>query len=102
VIAVDISNRPGDRPVADTIDLLLRTFTIMGNAIADEELKDADVVIKPDISKVSATDFQSRHLAVLEGERAGQAAIPELKRKLAEREERLRRQLTSATAVPAR
>jgi NTE family protein len=102
VIAVDISNRPGDRPVADTIDLLLRTFTIMGNAIADEELKDADVVIKPDISKVSATDFQSRHLAVLEGERAAQAAIPELKRKLAEREERLRRQLTSATAVPAR
>jgi NTE family protein len=101
VIAVDISNRPGDRPVADTIDLLLRTFTIMGNAIADEELKDADVVIKPDISKVSATDFQSRHLAVLEGERAGQAAIPELKRKLAEREERLRRQLTSTSAVPA-
>jgi NTE family protein len=102
VIAVDISTRPGDRPVADSIDLLLRTFTIMGNAIADEELKDADVVIKPDISNLSATDFQSRHLAILEGERAGQAAIPELKRKIAEREERLRQALTAAAAMPAR
>jgi NTE family protein len=98
VIAVDISNRPGDRPVADSIDLLLRTFTIMGNAIADAELGDADVVIKPDISKLSATDFQGRHLAVLEGERAGLAAMPELKKKLAEREERLRQQLSSAAA----
>jgi NTE family protein len=84
--------------VADSIDLLLRTFTIMGNAIADAELGDADVVIKPDISKLSATDFQGRHLAVLEGERAGLAAMPELKKKLAEREERLRQQLTSAAA----
>ncbi len=92
VIAVDISTRPSQKPLRDTIDTLLQTFTIMGNTIADSELPQADVVIKPDISKLSATDFQSRHLAVLEGERAGMAAIPELKRKLAEREERLRAQ----------
>jgi NTE family protein len=102
VIAVDISNRPGATPVADTIDLMLRTFTIMGNTIADAELTEADVVVKPDISKLSATDFQSRHVAILEGERAGLAAIPELKKKLAEREERLRKQPIPATASPAK
>jgi NTE family protein len=102
VIAVDISNRPGERAALDTIDLMLRTFTIMGNAIADTELAGADVVIKPDISKLSATDFQSRHLAILEGERAGLAAIPELKKKIAEREERIRRQLTAGVGAPAR
>ncbi|HZP85448.1 MAG TPA: patatin-like phospholipase family protein, partial [Burkholderiales bacterium] len=60
VIAVDISTRPGDRPVRDTIDLLLRTFMIMGNAIADSELPQADVVVKPNVNQLSATDFQGR------------------------------------------
>jgi NTE family protein len=95
VIAVDISARAAQKPVRDTVDLLLQTFVIMGNAIADVELAQADVVIKPDISKLSATDFQGRHLAILEGERAGLAAIADLKRKLAEREARLRLEMTA-------
>ena len=98
VIAVDISTRASNKPLRDTIDVLLQTFTIMGNAIAATELPEADVAIKPDISRVSSTDFGSRHLAILEGERAAQAAIPELKRKLAEREERLRAELAKTGA----
>jgi len=92
VIAVDISTRPGDKPVRDSVDMLLRTFVIMGNALADIELRDADVVIKPDTSNLSVTDFESRHLAILEGERAAQAVVPEIRRKLAQREQRLRDQ----------
>lgn len=102
VIAVDISTRPNDKPVRDTIDLLLRTFAIMGNAIADAELPLADVLIKPNIVQLSGADFQSRHLAILEGERAGMAAIPELKRKIAEREQRLREQAAKAAAGDAK
>jgi NTE family protein len=104
VIAVDISARPSPTPLPGTIDVLLQTVTIMGNAIAATELAQADVVIKPDISKVSATDFAGRHLAILEGERAGLAAIPTLKAKLAEREERIRAQLATQQqpAGPAR
>jgi NTE family protein len=93
VIAVDISARPSPTPLSGTIDVLLQTVTIMGKAIAATELAQADVIIKPDMSKVSATDFASRHLAILEGERAGLAAIPALRAKLAEREERIRAQL---------
>lgn len=98
VVAVDISSRPSQKPLRDTIDVLLQTFTIMGNAIAAAELPEADVVIRPDISRLSSLDFGSRHLAILEGERAGQAAIPELRRKLAEREERLRAELATTGA----
>lgn len=98
VIAVDISTRPGDRPVRDSVDMLLRTFVIMGNALADIELRDADVVIKPDTSGLSVTDFESRHLAILEGERAAQAVVPEIRRKLAQREQKLRDQATAAGA----
>lgn len=102
VIAVDISTRPNDKPVRDTIDLLLRTFAIMSNAIADAELPLADVLVKPNIVQLSGADFQSRHLAILEGERAGMAAIPELKRKIAEREQRLREQAEKAAAGGAK
>lgn len=96
VIAVDISTRPNDKPVRDTIDLLLRTFAIMGNTIADAELKQADVVVKPNISELPGADFQGRHLAILEGERAAMVAMPDLRRRIAEREQRLREQAARA------
>jgi len=99
VIASDISAKPTLRPIEGTVDVLLQTFTIMGNALASEELAQADVVIRPDVSKLNATDFQSRHLAILEGEQAGQAAIPQLRQRLAEREARLR--ATLAVPPPA-
>ena len=98
VIAVDISARPSKAPLVGTIDVLLQTFAIMGNAIAAGELPEADVAIRPDISKLSSTDFGGRHLAILEGERAAQAVMPELKRKLAEREQRLRAELANTGA----
>ena len=106
VIASDISAKPSLKPVEGTLDILLQTFTIMGNTIASEELSGADVIIKPDISKLSSTDFQSRHLAVLEGEQAGQAAIAQFRQKLAEREARLRaaalaQQFPAATPGPS-
>jgi len=90
LIASDISARPALARIQDTIDVLLQTFAIMGNAIANAERQDADVVIKPDISRLNSTDFESRHLAILEGERAGLAAMPMLRQKIAEREARLR------------
>jgi NTE family protein len=96
VIAVDIASKPSLKPVQGTLDVLLQTFTIMGATIAASELQQADVVIKPDISKLSSTDFQSRHLAILEGERATQPIIPEIRRKLAEREDKLRAMLSAA------
>jgi len=90
VIASDISAKPSLNPVAGTLDILLQTFTIMGNTIANEELSGADIVIKPDVARLNSTDFQSRHLAILEGEQAAQAAISQLRQKLADREARLR------------
>jgi NTE family protein len=79
VIAVDISARPGSQPVKGTLDILLQTFTIMGQNLARYELKEADVVIRPQVSSVGATDFQARHDAILEGERAAQAALPQIR-----------------------
>jgi NTE family protein len=99
VIASDISAKPSAKRVEGTLDVLLQTFAIMGNAIASQELTEADVVIKPDIAKLNSTDFQSRHLAILEGERAAQAVIPLLRQKLADRDARLRAGLSRPAVV---
>jgi NTE family protein len=99
VIASDISAKAALGRIDGTLGIMLQTFTIMGNVIASQELTEADVVIKPDITKLNSTDFQSRHLAILEGERAGQAAIPQLRHKLAEREARLRAGVTKPAEI---
>ena len=83
VIAVDISDQPRYGSTKSTIDVLLQTFSIMGQTIGRYELRDADVVIRPQTSSLKATDFQDRHMAVLEGEKAVAAALPEIKAKLA-------------------
>ncbi|MDO9467823.1 MAG: patatin-like phospholipase family protein [Thiobacillus sp.] len=83
VIAVDISNVSRRERLSGTLDVLLQTFAIMGHTLSSHELKDADVVVRPKTAAVSSTDFEGRHLAILEGEKAAAAIMPELKASLA-------------------
>jgi NTE family protein len=83
VIAVDISAKPENGKTQNTVGVLLQTFAIMGRRIGRYELAEADVVIQPQLGQVAATDFKSRDLAVLEGEKAAAAALPEIRRRLA-------------------
>jgi NTE family protein len=85
VIAVDISAKPRDVRLQSTLDVLLQTFAIMGQTIGRHETADADVVIRPATTELSATDFAARHRAVLEGEKAAAGAMVEIKDKLAKR-----------------
>lgn len=90
VIAVDISDKPQNNKTESSIDVLLQTFNIMGQSISRNELQEADIVIRPVTPGINATDFQGRHHAVLQGEIAVAAILPELKEKLAKKnEERL-------------
>lgn len=82
VIAVDISNEPQASKTKSSLDILMQTFAIMGQSLNRSELPLADVVIRPDISQLASTDFKTRHLAVLEGEKAAAQALPALKAKL--------------------
>ncbi|MBU1224261.1 MAG: patatin-like phospholipase family protein [Gammaproteobacteria bacterium] len=88
VIAVDISNVSRRDRLTGTLDVMLQTFAIMGHTISRHELKEADVVIRPNTAAVSSTDFEGRHLAILEGEKAAAAVMPELKARLAKAQAR--------------
>ncbi|NJD34086.1 MAG: patatin-like phospholipase family protein [Betaproteobacteria bacterium] len=83
VIAVDISAKPRDGRNGNSFDMLLQSLAIMGQAISRHELAEADIVIRPATGELSATSLEDRHRAVLEGEKAAAAAMPEIKEKLA-------------------
>jgi NTE family protein len=42
----------------------------------------ADIGIRPNISGVGSTDFEAKHLAIMEGEKAAQAALPVIRQKI--------------------
>ncbi len=82
VIAVDINAKPKSRKIEGLTDILLQTFSIMGQAISGRELQEADVVIRPNTVTIGATDFAQKHEAILEGEKAAQAALPLIRQKI--------------------
>jgi len=84
VIAVDISSKPKFGKTASSLDVLLQTFNIMSQSIAEHELPQADVVMRPNVDGVSGADFQAKHLAILEGERAVSENISALREKIAQ------------------
>lgn len=82
VIAVNISSIPEGQAATSSLEVLMQTFTIMGQSLNQFELKNADVVIKPDLPTMKGSDFNGRNLAILAGEKAALALIPELKEKI--------------------
>jgi NTE family protein len=79
VIAVDISSPPEGNAAADTLDILMQTFTIMSKSINRYELRDADVVVRPALPGVSSADFSSRKRSIEAGRQAMLQALPQLR-----------------------
>lgn len=83
VIGVDISDKPANGSINSTMDVALQTLAIMGQMIRRYEQPVADIMIRPDISRLGSVDFDNRHQAILEGERAAGLQMQTLKDKLA-------------------
>jgi NTE family protein len=82
VIAVDISQPPEGQPAGDTLQILMQTFNIMGQAINQHELKQADLLVRPSLVGLRSADFSARQRAIDAGKAAMLAALPELRAKL--------------------
>lgn len=82
VIAVNISNLPKNNKTDTTVNVLLQTFDIMSQTINRYELANADIVIRPATRAIAQGSLDDRHLAILEGEKAVAAVLPELKARL--------------------
>lgn len=88
VIAVNISVQPEAQPASGTLEILLQTFAIMGQSLNQYELRDADIVIRPDLATMKGNDFQQRNVAIMAGERAATAQMHEIKQRLKAKREK--------------
>jgi NTE family protein len=86
IIAVNISSATEAQATASSLDVLMQTFTIMGQRLNQHELKDADVVITPALGAMGSADFNGRNMAVLAGEQAAASVMPALKARLKARQ----------------
>ncbi|MFZ6672492.1 patatin-like phospholipase family protein [Undibacterium sp. Xuan67W] len=82
VIAVNISSQPDSQAASSSLEVLMQTFTIMGQSLNQFELKNADVVIKPELASMKGSDFAGRNLAILAGEKAAMSAMTDIKQKI--------------------
>ncbi|HQY08226.1 MAG: patatin-like phospholipase family protein [Burkholderiales bacterium] len=79
VIAVDISSKAKDGKAAGILSNLNQTITIMGQKLGEQEMTRADVIIRPRVGQIGAADLDQKHVALLEGEKAAQDALPALR-----------------------
>lgn len=78
VIAVDISGGLSKQAPDGIMETLKKSVDIMYSRIAEYQIKNADVVIRPDMKDIGSTEMEKLHFAILEGEKAATLKIPEL------------------------
>ncbi|MDP3098482.1 MAG: patatin-like phospholipase family protein [Syntrophales bacterium] len=79
VIAVDISAGVAGAVPQGILDTILQSIDIMYAKIATAQLRNADVVIRPNLSHIGSSDFDKRNEAILEGEKAAVQAMPQIR-----------------------
>lgn len=79
VVAIDISSEPLSEGQGGQLQILLKTFTIMGRSISQYELKGADVVLRPALAGVSSADFGNRERVIAAGQAAMRQALPRIR-----------------------
>lgn len=84
VIAVDISTRITGKTPENLLGVVNQSITIMGQKLGQQEIARADVVIRPKVNDIGPADFEQRARAILEGEKAALAAMPQIRAKLAQ------------------
>jgi NTE family protein len=78
IIAVDISSQVESAKPEGIIDTLLQSIDIMYFRLADLQCAKSDVVIRPKVGHIASGDISRRHEAILEGEKAAAAALPQI------------------------
>ncbi|MBE2291060.1 MAG: patatin-like phospholipase family protein, partial [Xanthomonadaceae bacterium] len=84
VIAVDISSKADGKRPDGMLGIVNQSIAIMGQRLGEQELARADVVLRPKVLDIGPADFTRRNQAILEGEKAALAALPQIRAGLAQ------------------
>ncbi|MGQ9629774.1 MAG: patatin-like phospholipase family protein [bacterium] len=81
VIAVDVSPPQGTISIQNGIEVLLHASNVPMHILKEQQLREADLTIRPDFGgEIGTFDFSKASLCVEAGLRAGREAIPDVKR----------------------
>jgi NTE family protein len=80
VIAVDISGGINTDVPSGIMDTMRRSVDIMYARIAGYQIKNADIVIHPNMKNIGSTDMDKVNEAIFEGEKAASAKMPEIQK----------------------
>jgi len=83
VVAVDISNKARGQAPGNMLGALNQSIAIMGQKLGQAELARADVIIRPQVLDMGPADFTQRASAIVEGEKAALAVMPQLRERVA-------------------
>ena len=78
VIAVNISKRIIKTVPDGMVESLKKSVDIMYARIAEYQIRNADIVIRPNMQNIGSTDMDKFNESILEGEKAASAKLPEL------------------------
>ncbi len=102
VIAVDISSKASGKNPGSMLGNVNQSITIMGQKLGAQELARADIVIRPQVLDIGAADFEQRHNAILQGEKAALAAMPQIRARVAQLQKQRTDAANAAAAAQAR
>lgn len=80
VIAVDISAKPKPGKATGVLSMLDQSINIMSASALQQELQQADVVIRPDVLNIGTAEFGARNQAIMAGEIAARQLIPQIRK----------------------
>jgi len=84
VIAVNIGKDVVNKDTTNIIDITLQAVNIMANENSVFKMRDADVLIEPDVGSVKTMDFSMKESLMRAGIAAAENAIPEIREKIRE------------------
>jgi NTE family protein len=84
VVAVDISNKARGKTPENLLGALGQSIAIMGQKLGRAELARADVIVRPQVLDMGPADFSQRASAIVEGEKAALAVMPQLRDRVAQ------------------
>jgi NTE family protein len=61
-----------------------QSIAIMGQKLGQAELARADVIIRPQVLDIGSADFSQRANAIMEGEKAALAVMPQIRERIAQ------------------
>jgi len=82
VLAVDTGIYLQNHRIAHILDVISQSIDIMSKELSSYKLGNVDYIIRPDLQKITASQFHLAAQAIIEGEKAAKLALPEISKLL--------------------